>query len=103
MSHKSKKKRRGPTREQTRAWRHYYLPPKAWNKICSHCDERPAIAYRQNPRAFACDDCIERLGIKARESKAWREGGSKAGATVTIRHVDPATLRSDRSRSQTRE
>jgi hypothetical protein len=44
-------------------------------------------------RKFACASCIETLGINARESKAWRDGGAKAGAAVTIRHVDPESLR----------
>jgi hypothetical protein len=83
----SKRKPKGPSG-------HYYLTPKAWRRKCGRggCDE-PAVAYRAFDRSYVCEPCIERLGIKARESRAWREGGAKAGSTVTIRHVDPESLR----------
>ncbi len=91
-----------PSRNRSRPLRRYYLTPRVWNRTCSHCGHFGSIAYRHTPRAYACRSCIEALGIKPQESKAWREGGARAGAAVTIRHVDPATLRSDGSRPQNR-
>jgi len=73
--------------------RRYWLTPKAWNKRCSHCGGQGAIAYRPRDHRYACERCIRKRGISARESNAWRYGGSTAGSKVTIRHVDPATLR----------
>jgi hypothetical protein len=74
--------------------RRYYLTPKVWNEPCSHCSAASSIAYRVSGRRTACADCIRRLGIKARESRAWRDGGARAGSKVTVRHVDPEGLRS---------
>jgi len=82
-------KRRGSGRSR----HHYWLTPKAWAKTCSHCHERPAVALRPNDHKGACEVCVDRLGIHAHESQGWRDGGSKAGADVTVRYVDPATLR----------
>jgi hypothetical protein len=81
------------TNAQRQARRHYWLTPRAWRKRCSHCSADGSVAYRPDDGKHVCQSCIERLGIKARESQAWRDGGAKAGATVRIRHVDPATLR----------
>ena len=72
----------------------YYLTPKVWQCPCSHCSAASSIAYRVSGRKTACVDCIDRLGIKARESQAWRDGGAKAGAKVTVRRVEPEGLRS---------
>jgi hypothetical protein len=69
------------------------LTPKAWNKRCSHCGHAGSVAVRPLDHRYACESCIERLGIMAGESKAWRDGGSRAGTAVTIRHVDPESLR----------
>jgi hypothetical protein len=77
-------------RPQAKARKHYWLTPKAWNKSCSHCGRDGSIAVRPLDRRHACETCINRLGIKARESKAWRDGGSKAGAAVVIRLMPPA-------------
>lgn len=81
-------------RQRDRTAHRYYLTPRLWNRPCSHCPAPSSIAYRVKGRATACADCIERLGIEARESEAWRDGGSRAGAEVTVRRVDPASLRS---------
>jgi len=82
-------KRRGPGKA-----RHcYWLTPKAWRRWCSHCGHEGAAAYRPRDRKYACEDCIAKLGINAHESKSWRDGGGRAGSKVTVRHVDPATLR----------
>ncbi len=81
------------SRNAARARRHYWLTPKAWNKRCSHCGAIGSIAYRPDDRKHACAGCIKRLGIKAHESRAWLDGGAKAGAEVTVRHVDPESLR----------
>ena len=96
------RKQQRTSRTQTRARQTYWLTPRAWNRSCSHCANPGSIAYRHTPRAYACESCIERLAIKAKPSKTWREGGAKAGSTVTIRQVDPATLRSDGPSPQTR-
>ena len=78
---------------QGRARRCYWLTPRAWARRCSHCSAEHAVAVRPDDRRAACADCVDRLGITARESEGWRDGGAKAGSTVTSRHVDPATLR----------
>jgi hypothetical protein len=89
------RRRRGTKRRPKGQSGRYYLTPKVWKERCDQrgC-ENPAIAYRPFDHAYACEPCIERLGIEAHESKAWRDGGSKAGSAVTIRHVDPESLRS---------
>src|SRR3954447_26699105 len=56
----------------------YYLTPKVWRKRCSHCAATTSVAYRQRGRVTACAACIERLGIAAHESRAWRDGGGQA-------------------------
>jgi hypothetical protein len=38
---------------------------------------------------LACAGCVERLGIRAHESAAWRDGGAKVDPTVTVRFVEP--------------
>ena len=86
-------RRREDTKAKRRARCRYWLTPRAWDKRCSHCGRICAIAYRPDDGKHACVSCIERLGIKAGESKAWRDGGSRAGSAVTIRHVDPESLR----------
>ena len=80
-------------REQAKARQHYWLTPKAWNKSCSHCGTDGAGAVRPIDHRYACEACIDRLGIKARESKAWRDGGSRAGAAVVIRYSTRAARR----------
>lgn len=67
----------------------YWLTPKVWHRPCSHCDGPTSIAYRAADKRTACAECVERLGIRARPSRAWLEGGSKAGAAVTVRRVAP--------------
>jgi hypothetical protein len=69
--------------------RRYWLTPKAWNKRCSHCGHGSAVAVRPADFSHACADCVERLGITAHESTAWREGGAKVDPTVTVRFVEP--------------
>lgn len=82
----------------------YWLTPKAWRKRCSHCGHEGSVAYRPRDRKSVCVECVERLGINARESKSWLDGGSKAGATVTVRFVrssrpslKPTSIREERS------
>jgi hypothetical protein len=89
------RRRRTRRREggQSKSRGRYWLTPKVWKERCSHCGASGSIACRPVDRKFACASCIETLGINARESKAWRDGGAKAGAAVTIRHVDPESLR----------
>jgi hypothetical protein len=65
----------------------YWLTPRVWNKRCSHCGVGQAVAVRVRDNKYACEGCVARLGIRARESKAWRDGGSRAGAAVTVRHT----------------
>ncbi len=78
------RRRRGTKRRPKGASARYWLTPKVWNKTCDHC-KNPAIAYRFFDHAYVCGPCIERLGLEATESKAWRDGGSRAGAAVTVR------------------
>lgn len=66
----------------------YWLTPKGWSRPCSHCSSASSVAYRRADHRWACASCIERLGIKARESQSWRDGGSRAGAEVRIYFVD---------------
>lgn len=87
------RKRDPSRRRQAKARHRYWLTPKAWNRRCSHCGEGAAVAVRPVDHVYTCESCIERLGIKARESKAWRDGGSRAGSAVTIRYVNPESLR----------
>ena len=77
-------------RKQAKAQQHYWLTPKVWNKRCSHCGAEQSVAVRPADHRHACGACIERLGISARKSKAWTEGGSRAGHAVVIRCVEPA-------------
>jgi hypothetical protein len=67
----------------------YWLTPKAWRHRCSHCGNAGSVAYRPVDGKSACGECIDRLGIQARESESWRNGGAKAGSSVTVRYVDP--------------
>lgn len=87
--------KRRQTTKQSRARHRYWLTPRAWNRSCSHCGASRSIAFRHTPRTYACGSCVEGLGIKAGESRAWSEGGVK-DPTLTIRYVDPAILQSDR-------
>lgn len=83
-----KKKRKGPSKRSV-----YWLTPKAAGKSCSHCGVFGAVAWRPKDHKLACLECIDRLGIHARESRNWREAGPAAGAPVTVRFVDPESLR----------
>jgi hypothetical protein len=60
---------------------------------CHNCGNLGSIAYRNIDQKTLCECCVEHLGVEARESKAWRDGGARAGGAVTIRHVDPESLR----------
>lgn len=80
-------------RRQADARRRYWLTPRVWDKSCSHCGSDGSVAVRPRDRRYACQPCIERLGIKARESSAWRDGGSRAGAAVAVRFVPPGARR----------
>lgn len=71
----------------------YWLTPKASTRHCSHCSMLGCVAVRPADGKAACESCIERLGIHAHESASWRENGGKPYAPVTVRHVDPATMR----------
>ncbi len=96
ISTKTKHRKRAKRRAGHNMARHYWLTPRAWRRSCSHCSAARAVAYRPADRKSVCSDCIARLGINARESQSWRDGGAKAGPEVTVRHVDPATLRAAR-------
>lgn len=85
------RRRRAAAANTTR--RRYWLTPKAASRRCSHCHALGAVAYRPADHKVACAECIDRLGIKAHESAAWRDAGRKPYAPVTVRFVDPATLR----------
>lgn len=47
------------------------------------------MAYRATDQKRACAECVATLAINARESQAWRDGGSKLDATVTVGFVHP--------------
>ena len=94
MKGRQKRIRERKARQASAVANRYYLTPKVWQRPCSHCSAASSIAYRLSGRKTACVDCIDRLGIKARESQAWRDGGARAGSKVTVRHVDPESLRS---------
>jgi hypothetical protein len=81
-------------KKRGRAARTYWLTPKVWHMGCSHCPRTTgAVAYRVHDNKRACSACVERLGINAQESRAWHDGGGRAGGQVTVRFVDPATMR----------
>jgi len=80
-------------RKRITAASRYYLTPKGWGRACSHCGAANSVAFRARDRKRACRECVARLGIRARESRAWRDGGSRAGSAVAVRFVDPASLR----------
>ena len=82
------------TKARSQVKRSYWLTPKCGTSAARTAGAEHPVAYRSGrPAKCACGK-HETLGIKARESKAWRDGGAKAGSTVTIRHVDPESLRS---------
>lgn len=97
----TRKQEKAKQRERSAAWRRngrlagrsYWLTPRGWNRRCSHCGHEGSVAYRPSDRKRACAECIVRLGINARESQSWRDGGAKSDPTVTIRFVDPETIR----------
>ena len=64
----------------------YWLTPRAWRGQCSHCDSgRQPIAYRRNQHRYACVDCIDRLGIQAKPSKAAAASNmTRVDPTVTV-------------------
>jgi len=78
--------------------RRWYLTPRVWNRSCSSCGASQSVAFRYSAKKgdtnrYACSSCVKKRGIHARESKAWRDGGSKAGSAVKVTWVDPATFR----------
>src|SRR3954449_8196078 len=102
-SSEKKAKKKATAARQRRARKvagRYYLTPKVWAKRCSHCAATTSVAYRQRGRVTACVACIERLGIVARESRVWHEGGARAGSHVTVRYIDPEELPKLRTHEQ---
>lgn len=61
----------------------YWITPKAAKRICSHCGSETAAAIRPRDQRAACESCIKRLGINARQSR------TPAVGDVTVRHVEP--------------
>lgn len=84
---KPKKRKRSRTRLQRN--KQFWLTPAVAMKPCSRCPTGKAIAFRFSDQTRVCADCIARLGIVAKPSKRWNEGGSKAGASVTVRFECP--------------
>ena len=82
------KKQRKTTDAARRTAGVYWLTPKVWREMCSHCDEWKAVAVRPRDYRYACATCIERLGIRTNESRAWRDGGARAGAEVKVRYLE---------------
>jgi len=77
----------------------WWLTPRVWHKACSFCGGRQSAAFRYagrgpgaGPMRYACSSCVKERGIRAKESRAYREGGSRAGSAVKVSWVDPATL-----------
>jgi hypothetical protein len=85
---RTKKQRKRSVAATRRTAGTYWLTPKAWSKPCSHCDAEHSAACRPRDWNYACTDCVKRPGIRAKKSKAWHDGGSRAGATVTVRFID---------------
>jgi hypothetical protein len=82
--------RKAQRRRPQSATRRYWLTPTVWTKRCGRCGtESSAVAFRFSDRSYICANCIEQLGIRARASKRWSEGGSRAGAGVTVRYECP--------------
>lgn len=84
MGYKSRRKKRlykGQRRELRRTGGTYWYSGSAVGKACSHCGKAEAVALRPRDHRYACPACIDRLNINAQ------------GNPVTVRHVDPATLR----------
>lgn len=84
--------KRRASRSLGRSRRVYWLTPKGGGWRCSHCGERGTVAYRPVDHKRACESCIDRLSIKARESVTWREAGRRPYAPMTVRYVDPGSL-----------
>jgi hypothetical protein len=91
---RSKRERQKPRkRQRTRSRRKrdqtFWLTPAVWSKPCSRCPTGRAVAFRFSDQTRVCADCIERLGINAKPSKRWNEGGAKAGSSVSVRFECP--------------
>lgn len=70
-----------------KASRRYWLTPNAWRRRCGRCDAGQAVAYRAFDHSYVCLRCIDGLGIRARESQAWRDGGARTDPTVRVRQA----------------
>lgn len=76
-------KRKAAARRFAEVGRIYWISPKAESRSCSHCHGATAAAIRPSDQKAACPECIERLGINARESST-----ARAWAGVTVRHLE---------------
>jgi len=86
------------TKASSRTYARYWLTPKAWRHSCGRgCGSEQSVAYRASDHSYVCGGCIKRLGIKARPSQAWLDGGGGEGTDipdtiVKIRFVDPVEM-----------
>jgi len=85
---RTKKQRKGTTAAARKTAGTYWMTPRVWRELCSHCDAGQAVAVRPRDYRYACTACIERLGIRTKESRAWRDGGARAGAEVKVRYLE---------------
>ena len=77
----------------SRTYGRYWLTPRAWRHSCGRgCGAEQSVAYRASDHSYVCSECIERLGIKAQPSQAWREGGAGTDPSVRISYVDPEEM-----------
>ena len=76
------------TKASSRTYGRYWLTPKAWRHSCGRgCGSEQSVAYRASDHSYVCANCIERLGIKARPSQAWLDGGAGTDPNVHIRYM----------------
>ena len=81
---KAAAKRKAKSIRMAKVARRYWITPKAKRRRCSHCGSPTAAAIRPRDQKAACSGCIDRLGIKARQS-------STATVEIRIRHVEPGS------------
>jgi hypothetical protein len=88
-SNRERLKLRKRTRARRQRDKTFWLTPRVWTKWCDRCATGKAIAFRFSDHSHVCADCIDRLGVKAKPSKRWSQGGAKADATVAVRFECP--------------
>ena len=95
---KRRKKHRGRkssqrTKASSRTYGRYWLTPKAWSHSSGRgCGTEQSVAYRASDHSYVCTECIERLGIKARPSQAWLDGGAGTDPSVRISYMNPEEM-----------